>query len=54
MKYLRQKTCRKCDKKKFMKHLQDNKKRLGCQVTESCIKKSKNVDDVPKSFQQYS
>ena len=34
--------------------VQDNEKRLRCQITENGINKSKNADDILKSFQQYS
>ena len=54
MTYLKQKAYGKCDMKKILEHVQDIEKRLRCQVTESCINKSKNVDDVLKSLQQYS
>ena len=33
--------------------VQDNEKRLRCQVTNNWINKSKNTDDVFKSFQRY-
>ena len=53
MKYLRQKACGKCDMKKFLEHVQDNEKRLRCQVTESCINENEKADDILKSCQQY-
>ena len=37
---------------KLLEHVEDNEKRLRCQVTENSIKKSKNADDVLKSCQR--